>query len=126
MRIYEVYVKSDPQGIVSDVRFLKQGFSIYGFIFSVFWLLYHRIWLAAWIFIPTMIFLNGIETRGFISAEHNFILALGIQLLIGFSGNDWLGKALESRGYHFAGVCTGSSQITAEQRFFDHFTVKQA
>lgn len=120
MKIFEVYIKTDKRGIIKDIELLKIGFSWGAFIFSIFWLLYYRVWQLCFVLLPVVLSINWLEIRGFISNEHSFVFGLGLQLLIGFSATEWLGGSLTKRGYRFAGVVTGNDVMLAERRFFDH------
>ena len=43
-KIYNIYIKKDADNALEDIIMVKEGFSIFAFIFSVFWAAYHRAW----------------------------------------------------------------------------------
>lgn len=124
MKIYTVHIntkKAVQPVTIDDVVILKEGFCLWAFLFHFFWLAYKRVWIpAAAVFLAFMLF-GGLEQTGKISIEQGMVLQLGLVAYVGFSAHDWLRKALEGRGYTFAGVVTARDDIDAYQRFFDRY-----
>jgi hypothetical protein len=107
-----------PEARAESVVFIREGFSWFGFLFHVFWLLFNRLWLEA---IAAFVLLIGL---GYLlvalGAGQGVAGGLGILLnfIVGFEGNDLRRWKLERCGYDFIGPVTGRSFEDAERRFF--------
>ncbi len=120
-KFFAVYVKKDSKSSFEDTIILKQRFNFFAFIFSTFWALYHRIW---WLFF-TMAAIEGLifyETN--LNPESVMIfrmIALSIQVWLGFEANDIRGKNLEKKGYILLDVVSAQDETEANRRFFDKY-----
>lgn len=122
--IYTVHINTTKvaDAPIEGVVILKEGFSLWAFMFHFFWLAYKRVWVpAATVFVAFML-LGALEQSGRITLEQGIVLQLGLVIYVGLCANDWLRKALEIRGYSFAGVVTARDNVEAYQRFFDRYT----
>jgi hypothetical protein len=123
MIVYTVHEPQRPaEGIearAEGVVFVKEGFTIWGFLFGPFWLLYNRLWFE---FIAALV-LSG--TLGAVLMEFGLkgqavaIVDLLLALIVGFEGNDLIRWNLQRRRYAFLGSVVGRSRLECERRFFD-------
>lgn len=117
MRIYTVHelpgAPLDGAGIV----LVKEGFSFPAFAFSWAWLLWHRLWIAAALWIALIIVVS-LVAQNLLGAEGAAICSLALQLMLGFEANDIRRWTLERKGYRMAGLAGGGNLEEAERAFF--------
>jgi hypothetical protein len=103
-----------------SIVFVKEGFTIWGFLFGALWLLYNRLWLE---FIVALLAAGGIAA-GLVEFGLKQQAAVGVAnlllaLIIGFEGNDLIRWSLQRRGYAFIASVAGRNRLECERRFFD-------
>jgi Protein of unknown function (DUF2628) len=99
--------------------FVREGFYFWAFLFSVLWMLWHRMWL---VLLAYVVALGGIETALRYAGVSSFlvgIVGLLISLLIGIEGATLRRFTLARRGWKNLGVVSGDDLEDAERRFFD-------
>jgi hypothetical protein len=122
-----VYTVHEPQrpatGIearAESVVFVKEGFTIWGFLFGPFWLLFNRLWfelIAALVLSAT---LAAVLTEfGLATQQAAGIVDLLLALIVGFEGHDLQRWSLQRKGYAFLASVTGRNRLECERRFFD-------
>ena len=118
MKVYSVHVRVDAATSDRDALFVREGFSWGALVFTVFWALYHRLWLASSLMAVAFVALALIGA--WLEPDSSLASALGLalNLLIGFEGNDWLRVKLARRGYVELGPVVARGGDEAEQRFF--------
>lgn len=106
--------------------FLKDGFALFAFVFTGFWLLSKRLWLAFAIFLAIWLIVGfggraiGIHPLGLLLAQ-----AL-IGLYLGLEGHGMIERKLIKAGWTLAGVVEGRDLDMVERRFFEHGVVLPA
>lgn len=121
MRFWTVYEPRHPASAgerVDNTLFIKDGFSWPGLIFSLFWLLFQRLWRGALIFVLLSV---AIGVAGyFLPLTDNAGMLLGLlpSLYVGFEGNDMRRRKLHKKGFVQAGSVLAKSRIEAEEIFF--------
>ena len=116
MRVYTVHYRRRDQG--AEIRLVKEGFSWPAFLFTVFWALWHGLWIVA----------VGMMAAGFVVGMAEFwldpvtdaALALGVQLLIGLTANDLRRWTLERRGFTVEAVVAADGAEDAYRRFMEN------
>ena len=102
--------------------FVRDGFSVWAFLFAVLWMLWHRLWL---VLLAYVVVVAGIESAlryaGF-SGPVLAIVAVFISLLVGIESGTLRRFALARRGWKNVGVVSGSDLEEAERRFFAAWT----
>ncbi len=105
----------DPERFV----FVRDGFYFWAFVFSVLWMLWHRMWLILLVYVAAVV---GLETAlrylGVSSALLGLIGFL-IALLVGIEAATLRRFKLGRRGWKNIGVVCGDNVEEAERRFFD-------
>lgn len=115
MRVYTVHFRHHPGG--PEFVLIKEGFCWPAFVLSVFWALWHRLWLVAALLVAVSValgaagFLLGLDPLGETS------LSIGVALLTGYFANDVRRWALDRRGYSEEGVVVGDNQDEALRRY---------
>ena len=121
MKIYRIFLKKDKNGKIEDLILIKEGFSIFTFIFQGFYLLSKQLWLEATILFGIIIFSNILKYYFkilFISIP----LQLGVLLYYSFEFNDLFTKRLIKDGYEYLGYSSGKDEKEAKLKFLDTFT----
>jgi hypothetical protein len=106
---------SDPDRFA----FVRDGFSIWAFLFAPLWMLLHRMWLVLAGYVAVSI---GLETlvKGF-GASASIVGGIGLLLsfLVGLEAGTLRRFTLSRRGWNNVGVVSGDGYEDAERRFFD-------
>jgi hypothetical protein len=98
--------------------FVRDGFYLWGFLLSVFWMLRHRLWIVAVLFVAIAILLEvGLRYAGVSSGLRSLIL-FALAFLVGLEGATLRRWTLKRRGYTNVGVVVADNQDDAERRFF--------
>lgn len=78
---------------------VREGFSWLAFLFGLPWLLWHRLWLAALLYVVLALAIAALLPGG-----PGFVAGLALQVLLGAHANDLRRRRLARRGYVEAGV----------------------
>ena len=98
--------------------FVRDGFSLWAFLFGPLWMLRHRMWLSlvGYIVVVAMLFAGlPLAGAGGVATFAGFMLAL----LVGIEAGTLRRFTLGRRGWKNLGVIVADSRETAERRFFD-------
>lgn len=117
--IYTVHVPKGYAPRQDEAEFIREGFNFWAFLFTLFWALYHRMWVIAIFLLSIMIFIGTLGNSGYINPPSVWLINLGIQLVVGFMGNDWLRAKYNERGYVFTDIVVGDTALKAKQRFYE-------
>lgn len=116
MKIFTVYVKSNSD-ILESAKYIQEGFSFKAFLFNLFWLLYHKLWLPAGATFLTFIIVWQLGGLALITGTQKFLITLAIFTYLGFTGRDFLRIDLEKKGYHLEDLIVASDIDDAEHKF---------
>jgi len=103
---------------VDGVRFVKEGFSWWGFFFPLPWLLIKGMWEVLVIVILVLVAIGAGSETLYLPDAAVLVLSFGINLIIGFIGNDLYRWTLQRRGLIDIGPASGDTRDEAEMRFF--------
>jgi hypothetical protein len=99
--------------------FVRDGFSIWAFLFAPLWMLWHRLWIVLAIYVVAGFGIEaGLLALG-ASTSIQTIVALLISLLIGLEASTLRRFTLSRRGWKNVGIISGDDVEDAERRFFD-------
>ncbi len=113
-----IYTVHEKGGLEGDVRFVREGFSVWAFLFTFLWLWAHRAWLAGLAVLGAMLLL-GLGQGALGISDHVTIAAqFAISAGVGIFGNDLHRAALARRGFAETGLSSGDSVDEAEIRYF--------
>lgn len=118
-RLYSVHLNPKAPRPYESPVFVPEGFNVYAFLFHIFWALYHRIWLQAFIILGLLIAVQIASAYGDLSRTSTIILDLGIRLMIGMAANDLRRDTLDKRGWVVSDVVIADSLLDAERRYYD-------
>lgn len=119
--IYTVHVHPDRTEPSERVELVREGFSLWAFVFTAFWLLYQRLWIPFLIYCALLFYILEIGKRTGLNELTITILELGLHLLLAVSAHDLQRWGLARRGYRMKGVVVGESELRATQRVYDRF-----
>ena len=119
LNIYSVHIRPSDIGHPDRIRFVREGFSFYGFAFGALWALYHGLWRVMFGLFAANVALGVIAEMFALDAFSLMILQLGLQCWFGFAAHDCLRRQLERKGYVMTALVSGENRMRAEQRFFD-------
>lgn len=106
----------DP-GESDRLQFIPDRFSFLAFLFSIIWLLAHRMWLVllGYLALTLAVELLALVLAGGAAG----IVALTISLLFGFEARALLRWSLERKGWRVVGIVDGTNAAEAELRFLN-------
>ncbi|WP_022722768.1 DUF2628 domain-containing protein [Rhodopseudomonas sp. B29] len=106
--------------------FLRDGFSIWAFLFGPFWLLYRRLWLALLGYLVLMTVLTAALGVLHAGAGTRFVVLLLCATLLGLEASSLRRWTLGRRGWRPIDIVAADDQEIAERRFFDRWSAAQA
>lgn len=110
--------KGDNAPDTTRFAFVRDGFYVWGFLLSVFWMLRHRLWLVAVLFVALAVLVEfGLRWLGVGAGFRSLILFL-MCFLVGLEGATLRRWTLSLGGYVPVGVVIADNQDDAERRFF--------
>ncbi len=122
MAVYTVHRRAGD-GAEEDTKLVAEGFCWPAFLFTVLWALWHRLWLAALLFLALGAALDLAFAALGASDAARAVLTLTYMVLIGYSANDLRRRGLARRGYRPLGPVTGTSREAAEQRLLERLAL---
>ncbi len=113
---------ADPQRFV----FVRDGFHVWAFLLTVFWMLRHRLWLALLAYLALVIGIEVALLLAGVDAGGRILVFVLIKLLVGLEAGTLRRLTLTRRGWKNIGVIGGHGLEDAERRFFAEWTKRQA
>ena len=115
--------KSENAPDPTRFAFVRDGFYVWGFLLSVLWMLRHRLWLVAVLFVALLVLIEvGLRWAG-VSVALRSLVTLALCFLVGLEGATLRRWTLSLKGYTPVGVVIADNREEAEQRFFLNWTV---
>lgn len=111
MTTYAIYAKPGDRN-AADAIFVPDAFSWGGFVFTGFWALWNRMWIAGSIVISLALLGSALPPA------LQFLLNLAVSIVMGLHANDLLRWSLARRGFSEIGLSKGSTLEEAELRFY--------
>ena len=117
MRIYTVHIP-EVDAVVRAVA-VKEGFSWPAFVFSVVWALWHRLWLAAALFLVANLALGLLIF--YIGANQlvQAVVSIGLAVIIGSTANDFRRRKLGKKGFGDGAAVIAPTGEAAVRRYFE-------
>jgi hypothetical protein len=119
--IYAVYLNTQHPSAYETAEFVEERGSFWGFAFHAFWCFYHRLWIHG--LVIAVLFGSVVLVGKHFGINPLTILALEffIRLIVAFEGNEWRQNDLRRRGYFLSDIVTGTSELTAKQRYYQRW-----
>jgi Protein of unknown function (DUF2628) len=108
----------EPLSAAERYVFVRDGFSIAAFLFSPFWMLWHRLWLVFALYVVVTGLLEAVLAAAGASRLAVTLVAALISLLIGLEAGSLRRLTLSRRGFKNVGLVSGADIEDAERRFF--------
>ena len=118
-KIFNVYEKPEASEPTERVVLLREGFSVWAFLFHFFWLIANRLWQVALGYVAVLVTWRMVGHAMDLSLLSIGIVQFGLQLALGFHAYDLQGWTLKRRGYRHAGILAAESELAAERRYFE-------
>ncbi len=99
--------------------FVRDGFYFWAFVFSVLWMLWHRMWLILLIYVAVVVGLESALRYLGVSSPLLGLIGFLIALLVGIEAATLRRFKLARSGWKNIGVVSGDNLEDAERRFFD-------
>lgn len=119
MKVYTVHLRRHGLDLDRDVVLVREGFSWAATILSLFWALWHRMWLVAAGLIMIPLLLNGLNWGLGTDQQTTFALGAGFAILTGLFAHDLRRWTLERQGFAEFGVVAGEDEDQALARYLD-------
>lgn len=113
--IYTVHQR-DRDG---DLELVREGFSFWAFFFTLFWLLFNRLWAASFVYLLLMVVLMRTVAALGLGEVTLAIAQFAAQWLLGCMAHDLQRIRLAKRGYRMVDVVVSTSELAAAQRAYD-------
>jgi hypothetical protein len=120
MKIYNVLIKKNPEGKISDLVFLKEGLSYPALFFGAFWFLFHKMWRE---------FLALLLVNIALTLPHNILpefdrlfLQFALAFIVAINANHWLLQHLRKSGYELIDLVVGANSDEARFNFVKSFS----
>jgi len=98
--------------------FVRDGFYVWGLLLPMLWMLRHRLWLVAVLFVAASVLIElGLRYAG-VTSGWRLIVFIALAVLVGLEGATLRRWTLNRRGFTNVGVVVADNQDDAERRFF--------
>jgi hypothetical protein len=116
MAIYSIYHR---RGDAADrAVFVKEGFSGPALVFTVFWALWHRMWIVAAVMLCLIAAVSLLAEWSGLAEDVIAIVNLAIGLIIGFEAASIRGWSLLRSGFAETGVVQAATLEEAELKYY--------
>ena len=122
-KIYTVHLNPGLAFPEEQLELVREGATLWGFVFHGLWLLYHRCWF--WGLAATLGYMLVVGGGEYIGLSTPAIMAceLFIRLLVAFEGQDLRRASLARRGYLLADIIAAPGAQQAQRSFFHRWLV---
>jgi len=111
-------VMERPEGGRESAVFVRDRFTLVGFLLPFVWLLWHRLWIEAALALAAVLALAAAEASGAIFSAAGPLLSLLLSIYVGLEGSALRMAALRRRGFVERVVVEAVSLADAEIRYF--------
>jgi hypothetical protein len=122
MPLWTVHSKVEEPALIrarsDDVRFVREGFNWAAFLVPLLWLVVKGMWIVLLVALAIEMAVIAAGTSFRLSDIVVTILGLGINLVMGFAGNDLYRWTLARSGLREIGLAAGGDIEEAELKFF--------
>lgn len=121
MPIYTVHVPTAAPDLVAEAdgtAFVREGFSARAFLFGLFYLLWHRLWLAAVLWLAALAGIVALMVAFHPAAAFPAALFGLMHLYLGAEGADLVRDRLSRQSRPLRDLVSAPDRVTAETVFF--------
>lgn len=116
MALFNVF--EPPDGKLERVVFISEGFCWSALFFTVFWAVFHRMWVVAGLLFAVFVLASLVEAWDLIVPVFAMVIHFAISLLFGFEARRLQSLSLERAGFRLAGLIEATSLEAAELAYF--------
>jgi hypothetical protein len=126
-----VYTVHAPIGNNADlaatdrITFVRDGFHFWAAVFSVIWLIWHRLWLALFGWVILSLAVNIALAKLGVGSGTILMVDVVLALLFGFEAANLERWTLSRRKWRQLDIVVADDEEAAERRFFDRWTSRQ-
>jgi len=116
MAIYSIFRKAGAPR--EEAIFVKEGFSIAGFVLTFIWALWNRMWVVSAVILAVM---AAVAVAGSLTAANEVVAAAvntGLALIFGFEAQNLRAWSLRRSGFVDDGLVEAASGEEAELKYF--------
>jgi hypothetical protein len=114
MQVYSVLM----QETLEKITFVEEKFSFKALIFQGFWLLYHRIWLPAFIVLLLELSIIMLLKANYINNTLGAAALLIIAIIVAIFAKTWYIEKLKKNNYQLYSVVAANNLDEAKLRFY--------
>jgi hypothetical protein len=107
-----------PDGNPDRITTVKEGFSAGALVFTVFWALWHRMWVVAVVLFVLFVAVASAVATQVLDPAVAGVLEAAIAVLFGFEARSLHLMSLERAGYRVVGLISTTSREAAELDYF--------
>ncbi len=119
LHLFNVYINPEAEENLADAVYVRESFNLWAFLFTLFWALYHRMWLVAGGLFVIQMVMFMLSRYGVLSEQDATIIGLFVQAWLGWHASDLRDYTLKKRGYILSDVVSGENDARAQLRFLD-------
>lgn len=113
MKLYSALIKKDQNSKIEDVVLLEEGFSLFAFLFSGLWFLFHKMWLNAATIFAINYILQSFGEAEILSNLDIIFLEFSFLIIIAYNANHWFSEHLLRKGYKVSGFVLAANKAEA-------------
>jgi hypothetical protein len=118
--IYTVHENPEREEPSERIELVREGFSVWAFIFNMLWLLSEKLWLAFAVYLAIVVAIVELGPRYGLGEISMGILQFALQFFLGLHAHDLQRDRLVRKGYALTGVVIAESELLATQRAHQH------
>ncbi len=112
---------ADREERAERLKFVREGFSLFAFVFPPLWMLANRLWLVLIGYLLVLGAMHGAITLFEIPDHWRYYVTMAMSLLIGFEADVLQRWSLDRRSWRMVATVSGSNYDECERRFFEHW-----
>jgi len=123
MKSYNILIKKNQNNKIDNIVLIKEGFSFYALVFSVFWFLYHKMYKE---FAILLLVALSISVLGNLHPDFDkVIIDILMSVIIAINANHWRENHLKKEGYEFVDVIFGKDKEEAQINFLNQTSINK-
>ena len=124
MKRFAVYLTPDEN--LEKTVFIQEGFSFKAFIFTLFWIMYNKLYFVSFLLLALITIIQVLLYNGYISnSSVSVINLIGIQLFCGYNAIDWVQHSLLKKKFKLASIVFAKNLNEAQIKFFSEYNTTQ-
>lgn len=131
MAVYTVhapasYYATDVRATPDKLVFVRDGFYFWAFVAAIFWLIWHRLWLALLGYLAISLAAEIAMWSLGVGAGTRLVVMVVFAFLVGLEAGSLRRWKLSRRKWRQLDIVTADSEEAAERRFFERWNARTA